>query len=134
MDVEQIILDMIKNNKQNFESPLYNHDEYATGYYEGANDILVSLLDNLGIKHNEDIINKIWLEEIKMKEAKHCYVLSNGVSVVVGDRVELIANNGERYIGDIYDITENSISCTLVDGTGEAGFFFKELEDVRLVK
>ena len=59
MDVEQIILDMIKNNKQNFESPLYNHDEYATGYYEGANDILVSLLDNLGIKHNEDIINKM---------------------------------------------------------------------------
>ena len=59
MDVEQIILDMIKNNKQNFESPLYNHDEYATGYYEGANDALVSLLDNLGIKHNEDIINKM---------------------------------------------------------------------------
>ena len=50
---------MIKNNKQNFESPLYNHDEYATGYYEGANDILVSLLDNLGIKHNENIINKM---------------------------------------------------------------------------
>ena len=68
MDVEQIILDMIKNNKQNFESPLYNHDEYATGYYEGANDTLVSLLDNLGIKHNEDIINKMWLEEIKWKK------------------------------------------------------------------
>ena len=48
-----------ENNKQNFESPLYNHDEYATGYYEGANDTLVSLLDNLGIKHNEDIINKM---------------------------------------------------------------------------
>lgn len=59
MDVEQIILDMIKNNKQNFESLLYNHDEYATGYYEGWNDALVSLLDNLGIKHNEDIINKV---------------------------------------------------------------------------
>ena len=44
-----------------------------------------------------------------MKEARHCYVLSNGVSVVVGDRVELIATNGERYIGDIYDMTENSI-------------------------
>ena len=70
----------------------------------------------------------------KMKEAKHCYILSNGVSVVVGDRVELIATNGERYIGDIYDMTENSISCTLTDGTGEAGFFFRELEDVRLVK
>ena len=69
-----------------------------------------------------------------MKEAKHCYLLSNGVSVVVGDRVELVVNNGERYIGDIYDITENSISCTLVDGTGEAGFFFRELEDVRIVK
>ena len=68
MDVEQIILDMIKNNKQNFESPLYNHDEYATGYYEGANDALVSLLDNLGIKHNEEIINKMWLEEIKWKK------------------------------------------------------------------
>ena len=59
MDVEQIILDMIKNNKQNVGSPLYNDDEYATGYYEGANDTLVSLLDNLGIKHNEDIINKM---------------------------------------------------------------------------
>ena len=70
MDIEQIILDMIKNNKQNFESPLYNHDEYATGYYEGANDILVSLLDNLGIKHNEDIINKMWLEEIKDERSK----------------------------------------------------------------
>ena len=69
-----------------------------------------------------------------MKEAKHCYILSNGVSVVVGDRVELIATNGERYIGDIYDMTENSISCTLTDGTGEAGFFFSELEDVRLLK
>ena len=69
-----------------------------------------------------------------MKEAKHCYILSNGVSVVIGDRVELIATNGERYIGDIYDMTENSISCTLTDGTGEAGFFFRELEDVRLVK
>ena len=69
-----------------------------------------------------------------MKEARYCYVLSNGVSVVVGDRVELIANNGERYIGDIYDMTENSISCTLVDGTGEADFFFRELEDVRVVK
>ena len=67
-----------------------------------------------------------------MKEAKHCYILSNGVSVVVGDRVELIATNGD--IGDIYDMTENSISCTLTDGTGEAGFFFSELEDVRLVK
>ena len=69
-----------------------------------------------------------------MKEANHCYILSNGVSVVVGDRVELIVTNGERYIGDIYDMTENSISCTLTDGTGEAGFFFSELEDVRLVK
>lgn len=67
-----------------------------------------------------------------MKEAKHCYILSNGVSVVVGDRVELIATNGD--IGDIYDMTENSISCTLTDGNGEAGFFFRELEDVRLVK
>ena len=69
-----------------------------------------------------------------MKEAKHCYLLSNGVSVVAGDRIELIANNGEKYVGDIYDITENSISCTLADGTGEVGFFFRELEDVRLVK
>ena len=58
MNVEQIIFNMIKDNKKNFESPLYNHDEYTTGYYEGQNDALVSLLDNLEIKHNEDIINK----------------------------------------------------------------------------
>ena len=59
MSLEEIILDMIKNDKQNFESPLSTHDEDATGYHEGANDILVSLLDNLGIKYNEDIINKM---------------------------------------------------------------------------
>ena len=69
-----------------------------------------------------------------MNAAKHFYILSNGVSVTCGDVVDLLATNGERYIGDIYDMTENSISCTLTDGTGEAGFFFSELKDVRLVK
>ena len=29
-----------------------------------------------------------------MKEAKHCYLLSNGVSVVVGDKVKLVTNEG----------------------------------------
>ena len=57
MDIKQIILDMINNNKENFESLLYNNDGYATGYPDGYNDALVDLLNQLGIEHNEEIIN-----------------------------------------------------------------------------
>ena len=57
MDIKQIILNMINNNKENFTTPLYNHDGYATGYPEGYNDALVDLLNQLGIEHNEEIMN-----------------------------------------------------------------------------
>ena len=57
MNIKQIVLDMINNNKENFTTPLYNHDGYATGYSEGYNDALVDLLNQLGIEHNEEITN-----------------------------------------------------------------------------
>lgn len=57
MDIKQIILDMINNNKENFKSPEYNHNGYHTGYPDGYNDALVDLLDALGIEHDEEIIN-----------------------------------------------------------------------------
>lgn len=41
MDIKQTVLDMINDNKENFTTPLYNHDGYATGYPEGYNDALV---------------------------------------------------------------------------------------------
>lgn len=56
-NIKQIILNMIANNKENFTTPFYNHDGYATGYPEGYNDALVDLLNQLGIKHNEEIMN-----------------------------------------------------------------------------
>lgn len=69
-----------------------------------------------------------------MKEAKHCYLLSNGVSVVPGDRVELITNDGEKYIGDIIDISAKNIWCKLLDGVGEVDMYFEELRDVVIIK
>lgn len=57
MDIEQIIKDMIVDNKENFEHPLYENDGYVTGYADGYNDSLVDLLNKLGIKHNEEIRN-----------------------------------------------------------------------------
>ena len=64
MDIKQIILDMINNNKENFTTPLYNHDGYATGYPEGYNDALVDLLNQLGIEHNEEIMNNWWNQDV----------------------------------------------------------------------
>lgn len=69
-----------------------------------------------------------------MKEAKYCYLLSNGVSVVAGDRAELFTNDGEKYVGDIIDVSVKGILCKLTDGTGEIDVFFDELEDAKLVK
>ena len=53
--IEQIILDLIADNKENFE--LENRNEYCIGYADGYNDGLVDLLNKLGIKHNEEIRN-----------------------------------------------------------------------------
>ena len=57
MDMGQIIKDMIADNKANFEHPLYENDEYVTGYADGYNDSLVDLLNKLGIEHNEEFRN-----------------------------------------------------------------------------
>lgn len=54
--IEQIILDLIADNKDNFE--IENRSEYCKGYTDGYNDGLVDLLNKLGIKHNEEIINQ----------------------------------------------------------------------------
>lgn len=55
MDIGQIIKDMIADNKENFEDPLYENDGYAIAYVDGYNDSLVDLLNKLGIKHNEEL-------------------------------------------------------------------------------
>lgn len=57
MDIEQIIKDMIADNKENLEHPLYGNDGYVTGYADGYNDSLVDLLNKLGIEHSEEIRN-----------------------------------------------------------------------------
>lgn len=54
--IEQIILDLIADNKENFK--IKNRSEYCEGYADGYNDGLVDLLDKLRIKHNEEIINQ----------------------------------------------------------------------------
>lgn len=69
-----------------------------------------------------------------MKEAKHCYLLSNGVSVVAGDKVKLIVTNEETYVGDIIDVSTKGIWIKLPNGEGEVDVHFDEVEDVQLVK
>ena len=54
--IEQIILDLIADNKENFK--IENRSEYCEGYADGYNDGLVDLLNRLGIEHNEKIINQ----------------------------------------------------------------------------
>lgn len=68
-----------------------------------------------------------------MKEAKHCYLLSNGVSVVAGDKVKLVTDEG-TYVGDIIDVSTKGIWIKLPDGEGEVDVHFDEVEDVQLVK
>lgn len=55
MDIGQIIKDMIADNKENIEDPLYENDGYAIAYVDGYNDSLVDLLNKLGIEHNEEL-------------------------------------------------------------------------------
>ncbi len=69
-----------------------------------------------------------------MKEAKHCYLLSNGISVVPDDRVELLTNDGKKYVCDIIDVSTKSICGKLIGETGEIDVYFEELEDIRIVK
>lgn len=57
--VEQIILDLITANEENFL--IENRNEYCIGYSDGYNDALIDLLNYLGIKHIKklEIINFI---------------------------------------------------------------------------
>lgn len=68
-----------------------------------------------------------------MKEAKHCYLLSNGVAVVAGDKVKLVTDEG-TYVGDIIDVSTKGIWIKLSNGRGEVDVNFDEVEDVQLVK
>lgn len=56
-DIKSVIIDLIDDNKENCELPSYDEGGYDTGYTEGYNDGLVDLLNRLGIKHHEQIMN-----------------------------------------------------------------------------
>lgn len=56
-DIKSAIIDLIDDNKENCESPSYDEGGYDAGYTEGYNDGLVDLLNRLGIKHHEQIMN-----------------------------------------------------------------------------
>ena len=51
-DIKSAIIDLIDDNKENCEMPSYD-----AGYTDGYNDGLVDLLNRLGIKHHEHIMN-----------------------------------------------------------------------------
>ena len=55
MDLKGIIMDLIDDNKENLYYTLSKYDE---GYVDGYHDALVDLMNKLGIKHNEMIINQ----------------------------------------------------------------------------
>ena len=70
-----------------------------------------------------------------MENARFCYILSNGVQVVQGDKVEIrLSNDEKKYVGVVTDISETHISCDLIDETGELDAFFYEINDVQVVK
>lgn len=70
-----------------------------------------------------------------MEKAKHSWLLSNGISVVVGNKIEVTTkDDNKKYIGVIMDISDNHILCDLADKTGELDVFFYEVEDIQLVK
>lgn len=70
-----------------------------------------------------------------MERAKHSWLLSNGISVVAGDKVEVtIKDDDKKYIGVIIDISDKHILCDLVDELGELDVYFDEVEDIQLVK
>ena len=52
--IEQMIKDLIENNKENFN---FSQDEYETGYIEGYHDALVDLLNQLHIEHDYEYYN-----------------------------------------------------------------------------
>ena len=56
-DIKSIIIDLIDDNKENCKLPSYDKGGYDAGYTEGYNDGLVDLLNRLGIKHHEQIMN-----------------------------------------------------------------------------
>lgn len=56
-DIKLAIIDLIDDNKENYELPSYDEGGYDAGYTEGYNDGLVDLLNRLGIKHHEQIMN-----------------------------------------------------------------------------
>ena len=53
--IEIMIKDLIENNKENHRFCLNPYDE---GYCDGYHDALVDLMNQLGISHNEEIINQ----------------------------------------------------------------------------
>lgn len=70
-----------------------------------------------------------------MENARFCYILSNGVQVVQGDKVEIKLNNNKKnYVGVVTDISETHISCDLIDEIGELDAFFYEIADVQVIK
>lgn len=70
-----------------------------------------------------------------MENARFCYILSNGVQVVQGDKVEIRLNNDEKkYVGVVTDISETHISCDLIGDIGELDAFFYEIADVQVIK
>lgn len=56
-DIKSAIIDLIEDNKENCEMLSYDEGRYDAGYTDGYNDGLVDLLNRLGIKHHEHIMN-----------------------------------------------------------------------------
>lgn len=56
-DIKSVIIDLIDDNNENCELPFYDEGGYDAGYTDGYNDGLVDLLNRLGIKHHEQIMN-----------------------------------------------------------------------------
>jgi len=53
--IEQIIKDLIADNKENCH---YILNKYDNGYVDGYHDALVDLMNQLGIEHDEEIWNQ----------------------------------------------------------------------------
>lgn len=55
MDMKEVILNLIvKNNKERLQHRVYGLDEYYTGYADGCHNVLVDLLNQLGMEHDEE--------------------------------------------------------------------------------
>lgn len=55
MNIKDIIIDLISDNKENGH---YVLNDYDNGYVDGYHDALVDLMNKLHIEHNEEIINQ----------------------------------------------------------------------------